>query len=51
MTAIYNEKTSNILKKNLQVASTFQQQLVTEESTMGRQRSPAEAREQEQELV
>lgn len=50
MTAIYNEKTSNILKKNLQVASTFQQ-LVTEKSTMGWQRSPAEAREQEQELV
>lgn len=49
MTAIYNENTSNILK-NLQVASTFQQ-LVTEKSTMGWQRNPVEAREQEQELV
>lgn len=48
MTAIYNEKTSNILKKS--PISTFQQ-LVTEKSTMGWQRSPAEAREQEQELV
>lgn len=49
MTAIYNEDFQHS-KKNLQVASAFQQ-LVTEKSTMGWRRSPAEAREQEQELV